>query len=91
MGQSYGIDVGLLHQSQVLQHALFAHHACRIGVVLVAVHATYLDGLPVDKQLSVLDIDGAKAHLQFRVLDGFPIRPFQFQPQGIEVRLFATP
>ena len=55
VGQSHGVDVGLLHQSQVLKHTLLSHYAGRIGVVLMAVDATYLDGFAVDEQLTAPD------------------------------------
>ena len=73
VGQSHGIDIGLLHQSQILKHALFGHHASRIGVVLVAVDTTNLDGLSVDEQLSVSDVDIAEAYLLCHALNGLPL------------------
>ena len=78
VSQSHGIDVGVLHQVQVLQHALLGHHTGAVGVVLVAVDTTYLDGVAVDKQLTVLDADVAEAYLLRHALDGFPVAVLQF-------------
>ena len=64
VGQPDGIDVSLLHQAQVLQHQLLSHDAGAVGVVLVAVDATELDGAAVDEQLAATDGQLAEAHLQ---------------------------
>ena len=69
MGQSDGIDVSLLHQSQVLKHALLRHHTGGIGVVLMAVDTPDLDGLSVDEQLSVLDANASETDFLRHLLD----------------------
>ena len=76
VSQANGIDVRLLHQSQVLKHALFRHHTSRIRVVLMTVDTTNLDGLSVDEQLTTLDGYRAEAHLLRHVFDGSPIGVF---------------
>ena len=69
VGQSDGIDVGLLHQLQVLLHQLLSHHACAIGVVLMAIDTTNLDGSAIDEQLSIGNLDGAETHLLGSLFD----------------------
>ena len=91
VGQSHGIDVGVLHQAQVLQHALLGHYTGGIRVVLVAVDAAYLDGVAVDEQLTVLDADVAKTYLLRHALDGSPVAVLQFQQQRIEIRTLDAP
>ena len=69
VAETDGIDVGLLHQLKVLKHALLCHHTGGIGVVLMAVDTTNLDGLAVDEQLSVLDVDASETDLVRHLLD----------------------
>ena len=51
------IDVEALHQLDVLDHALFGNDVPRRHVVLVPVHAADDDGLAVDGELPVGDLD----------------------------------
>ena len=89
--QSYGVDVGLLHQSQVLKHALLRHNTGGIRVVLVAIDTPNLDRLAVDEQLAVLDMDGAKTYLLGHLLNDSTIGVLQLQAEGVEVRVLHTP
>ena len=73
VGQPDGIDVSLLHQAQVLQHQLLGHDAGAVGVVLVAVDATELDGAAVDEQLAATDGQLAEAYLLGHLFDGAPL------------------
>ena len=73
VSQSDGIDVGLLHQLQVLLHQFLSHHACTIRVVLMAIDTTNLDGSAVDEQPAVGNLDGAETHLLGSLFDDGPI------------------
>ena len=83
--------MGFLHQAQVSQHQVFSHHTGLVGVVLMAVDTTYLDGLTIDKQLSATNVYLAETHLLGDALDGLPFGVFQLHQQGIETGLFSTP
>ena len=63
MACAHGVDVELLHDLYVLDHALHAHHIASVWVYLVAVGALYEDGLSVDQELRVLDLYRSEAHL----------------------------
>ena len=91
VSQTNGIDVRLLHQSQILKHTLFRHHTSRIGVVLVTVDTTNLDRLSVDEQLPTLDGNGAEPHLLRHALNGFPVEVLKFHQQRIKVGVFDAP
>ena len=45
----YCIDMGSLHQLQVLEHQFLRHHTGFVGVVLMSIDATYFDRLTVDE------------------------------------------
>ena len=77
--QSYGIDMGSFHQSEVLKHTLLSHHTGRIRIVLMTIDTTNLDGLAIDKQLAAFNADIAEAHLLGNALDGFPVETFKLQ------------
>ena len=64
VSQADGINMSLLHQLQILLHALVSHDASGIWIVLVAVHTSYLYRLTVNQQLSVANVDLAEADLQ---------------------------
>ena len=57
VGGAHGIDVELLHDANVLTHAVDRHDIAAIGVELMTVDALDEDGLAVDKQLTALDLN----------------------------------
>ena len=83
VGQTDGIDMGSFHQLEVLEHALFRHYTSGVGVVLMTIDTTNLDGFAIDEQLTILDMNIAEAHLLSGVLDGFAMGVFEFQFQGV--------
>ena len=91
VGQTHGIDMGSFHQLEVLEHALFRHYTSGVGVVLMTIDTTNLDGFTIDEQLTILDMNVAEAHLLSGVLDGFAIGVFELQFQGVEVGVLSTP
>ena len=60
---TYGVDVQALHDLDVLNHALAAHHVATVGIQLVAVGTLEEYGLAVHQQLGILDLHAAEAHL----------------------------
>ncbi len=57
MTRADGIDIILLHDPQVLQHTLPAHHITAIRIKLMTVHTLHYDRLAIDTELPVLDLD----------------------------------
>ena len=62
VGRAHRVDVQLLHQADVLDHRRLVHHVRALGVVLVPVDAPQHDGLPVQRQDPVDDLDAPEAH-----------------------------
>ena len=56
VGGTYGIDIELFHDTNILTHALHADNIASIRVQLMTVDSLDEDGLTIDKQLSVLDL-----------------------------------
>ena len=59
---AHGIDVELLHDLDVLYHALPRHHVATVGVHLMAVGTLDVDGLSVDEELRVAYLHLSEAH-----------------------------
>ena len=57
-----GVDVQLLHDLDVLNHALQAHHVATVRIHLVAVGTLHQHRLSVNEQLCVLDFHVAESH-----------------------------
>ncbi len=62
MSCTHSVDVGLLHEEDVLQHAFLRHHTCRPGVVLMAVDSAKTDRTAVDQHLSVFHLHTAETY-----------------------------
>ena len=91
VSQSHGIDMGSLHQSEVLKHTLLRHHTSRIRVVLVTIDTTNFYGFVIDEQLSALDADITEADLLGNAFDSFPVEVLELQFQRIKTRALRTP
>ena len=52
-----GIDVKLLHDADILTHAIHAHHITTIRIEFMTVNTLDEDGLSVDQQLTTLDFN----------------------------------
>ena len=84
------IDVELLHNLDVLQHALHAYHVAAIGVNLVTVGALEENGLAIDQHLRVLDFYLAEAHLLGEDLCHL-VAALDCGHEGEEVRSLGSP
>ena len=62
MAGAHGIDVKLLHDADILNHALYADDVAAIGVELMTVGTLDENRLAIDEQLSPLDLYMAEAH-----------------------------
>ena len=61
---SYRVEVELLQEKDVVQHALLCDSLASPLVMLMPVHTLDHDGLPVDKELPPFYDDVPEAHLQ---------------------------
>ena len=87
----HSVDVVRFHQPDVLEHRFARHHVSRFEVVLVAVHAFDEDGLAVDQQLLVPNLDLSKSNAFPDGLDAPAFRIVQDQVQIIQMRGFRRP
>ena len=67
---TYGIDIELLHDLDVLNHALHGYDVTTIGIELMTIGTLDEDGLAVNEQLASLDFDMAEADLLANGLEG---------------------
>jgi hypothetical protein len=58
---AHRVDIGALHQQQVIEDVLFGEVVAGDRVVVVAVDALDEDGLAVDEELAVLDLGAGEA------------------------------
>ena len=63
VASTYGIDIELLHDLDILNHTLHRNDVAAIGIQFVTVGTLDEDGLTIDQQLTTLDLDMAEAHL----------------------------
>ena len=63
MAGTYGIDVQLFHDADILDHTLHRDHIAAIGVELMTVGTLDEDRLSVDEQLASGNLDMAEADL----------------------------
>ena len=63
MTGTHGIDVQLLHDLDILNHALHGYDVATIGIELMTVGTLDQDRLAVDEQLSAGNLDMTEAHL----------------------------
>jgi hypothetical protein len=87
---AYHVDIGGLHQAQILQPVLPARRAAYIGVFVVAAHASKLHGLAIDAKNAsgggnLAETDRRRS----RVRDAAALR--QFYRKVIQVRSFRRP
>ena len=61
MATTHGIDICLLHQLDILQHALHRDGTSVMGVVLMAVDTLYLQRHAIDKKLPIAHLHRAEA------------------------------
>ena len=89
--RSYGVDVMLFQDVDVLNHAFNAHHVAAIGVEFVAVSTLDEDGLTIDKELSVLDFHLSESYALRRALQHVALLVEQRGLQGVEMGRFSCP
>ena len=64
MAGAHGVDVALLHQSDVLHHAFLRHYVSRFRVHLMAVHSAQPHLLSVHEHHTVFYLHLAESHLR---------------------------
>lgn len=75
MGAAHRIEVKLLQEEDVIQHALLGHSLASPLIMLMPVHALHQDRLPVDKKLSLLydNLPEANLHATTMILTISPL------------------
>jgi len=86
-----GVDVVLLHQADVLHHALARHDLAQIGVPLVAVDAADEHTPAVDTEMAVADFDGAEADFRWDDFAHLTGRIARREEQRVERRRLGGP
>ena len=90
MAGTHGIQVELLHQLDVLQHALARYHIAAIRIHFVTVGTLEEYRLPVNQNLGILQFYFAETHFHgnhFKHL----VALLQRRTQGIKIRCFSCP
>ena len=85
------IDVGLLHQTDILLVGGIIHITASLGMVIVAVHPPQLHVLAVDLEHLANDFNLLHAEVIIEMFDSVALIVFQFQTEGIKVGLFGRP
>jgi len=91
MGAPNGVDVGLLHQTNVPAHGGFRQRMAAQRVEFVAVDTSQFNGLAIDQHLSVLDFNGPEADLDAYHLSHLAIGLFECQDKGVQMRRLGRP
>ena len=85
MAGTDGVDVVLLHDAKVAQHLFFANSIAQHRIAVVAVYALELDGLTVDLDHAVFNIDFAEAYAICNPLSA------AMQNERVQIRIFSIP
>ena len=85
------VDVGGLHQLDVLAHRFLGHDAEGVRIMLVAIDAADHDPLAVHAHLAARDLDGAETDAAAGRLDQLALRIKQLDQQRVEVGVFRAP
>ena len=85
------VEVELLHDLHVLQHAVAADHVASVGVEFVAVGTLDEDGLAIDVHLCVLDFNLAETYADRHHLKHLAGGIGEGGTQGIEVGRLGSP
>ena len=91
VGGAHRVDVELLHQADVGDHRGFVHHVRPLGIVLVPVDAPQHDGLPVNGEDAIGDIDPAEADPRGYDLGHLPLGVHERHHQLVERRRLGSP
>ena len=82
---AHGVDAKLLHEGYVAAHLGGGDVVAAVHGVLVAVHAAYLHGTPVEAQLAATDVYVAEADALGDALGGVARGVAQGDGEGVEV------
>ena len=87
---AHRIDVELLHELDILLHALARNHIAAVRVEFVAVHALDQDAFAVDQQVGALDFHFAETGVEMQGLQQLaPVVQFDVQP--VQIGIFGAP
>ena len=91
MASAYSIHIELLHDADVLYHAVDADNVAAVGIKLMAVSTLDQDGLTIDKYLSALNLYVAEADALAYGLNDVAALVLEGEGGGVEVGQFSTP
>ena len=86
---AYGVDVELLHDLDVLNHALHRYHIAMVGVELVAVSTLEVYGLTVYEHLIILEFYLAETYLLTNCLNDVAI--YELDVEVVEIGSLCSP
>ena len=86
-----GVDIGLLHEGNVLQHRGHVDGASEFGVRVLGVHALKEDTCAVDEHLSVANLDVAETILRVERHFFLAACVFLHDDHGVEFGRFGRP
>ena len=86
-----GVDIGLLHEGNVLQHRGYVDGASEFGVRVLGIHALEEDALAVDEDLSVANLDAAETILRVERHFFCAACVFLHDDHGVEFGGFGRP
>ena len=88
---AHAVDVVRLHQRDVADHRLHAHHRPQLFVELVPVDAAQLHGHSVDQQPAALRLHRPEPHVQTLHFRRVALVVLQHHQQRVQIRLFRRP
>ena len=86
---AHGVHVQLLHDLDILNHAIDINHITTIGIKFVAVGTLEQNSLAVDEQLSACYLYLAESHLLSNGLNHLVITVTESYVKGVKVRYFG--
>ena len=87
---TYSVNVQLLHNLDILNHAVYTHDVATVGIQLVAVGTLNQYRLSVHQQLSALNLNVAEAHFLLDDLSGLSAF-LNGNLEGVQIRCFSGP
>ena len=91
MAGANGVDIGALHQGDVLKHAAEGEGVTGVRINLVPVHAAQANGLAIDEEAAVADFDLAEAHGAAIGFHDVAVVVAQGQDERVEIGGFSGP
>ena len=91
VARTHSVNVVLLHDADVLNHAFDAHKITSVGIHLVTVGTLNEYGLTVHQELTTLNLQVAETHLLLDALQDLAVLVREIHAEGIEIGRFSCP